>query len=218
MARFRELSCSVEGRQVQEVVASIFHTLLFHRTFGKFHYKQEGSYSVGTVGFEDVTCDFVDFTYVRCSSDELHRNISKEIKSFSEALRNQEGPYSGQISLEFFQKKQRSRWSFLGESSPWEVWILKINVISLSNEHERQIYREKVGDMLADRILSIATEMNKHEYVPKMPSQSELDLVFDTSYSEIQPYLFRITYETSGPTNPSVGTAVRKIIREALAH
>jgi hypothetical protein len=32
---------------------------------GKFKYKQEGSYSVGTVGYEDVDCDFIDFTYVR---------------------------------------------------------------------------------------------------------------------------------------------------------
>ena len=30
----------------------------------QFHYKQEGSYSIGTVGMVDVDCDFVDFTYV----------------------------------------------------------------------------------------------------------------------------------------------------------
>jgi hypothetical protein len=56
---------TVEGRQVDEAVASIFHTVLFHRSLGKFRYKQEGSYSVGTVGYEDVDCDFIDFTYVR---------------------------------------------------------------------------------------------------------------------------------------------------------
>jgi hypothetical protein len=56
---------TVEGRQVDEAVASIFHTVLFHRSVGKFEYKQEGSYSVGTIGYEDVDCDFIDFTYVR---------------------------------------------------------------------------------------------------------------------------------------------------------
>ena len=30
----------------------------------QFHYKQEGSYSIGTVGWVDEDCDFVDFTYV----------------------------------------------------------------------------------------------------------------------------------------------------------
>ena len=34
--------------------------------------------------------------------------------------------------------------------------------------------------------------MNKHEYVPKMPNQSEIDLIFDTSYPDVQPYLFKV--------------------------
>ena len=55
---------TVEGRQVDEAVASIFHTVLFHRSLGKFCYKEHDSYSVGTVGYEDVDCDFIDFTYV----------------------------------------------------------------------------------------------------------------------------------------------------------
>lgn len=55
---------ALEGRQVEEAVSSLFHTLLFHRTLGKFHYKQEGNYCVGTVGYEDADCDFVDLTYV----------------------------------------------------------------------------------------------------------------------------------------------------------
>jgi autophagy-related protein 101 len=57
---------------------------------------------------------------------------------------------------------------------------------------ERQVCREKVGDMLTEKILYIAEVMNRHEYVPKMPNQSELDLVFDTSYPDVQPYLFRV--------------------------
>ena len=55
---------ALEARQVEEAVSSIFHTLLFHRTLGKFTYKQEGNYTVGTVGYEDVDCDFIDLTYV----------------------------------------------------------------------------------------------------------------------------------------------------------
>jgi len=57
---------------------------------------------------------------------------------------------------------------------------------------ERQKCREKVGDMLTEKILYIAEVMNRHEYVPKMPNQSELDLIFDTSYPDVQPYLFKV--------------------------
>lgn len=30
------------------------------------------------------------------------------------------------------------------------------------------------------------------QYLPKIPAQSEVDLIFDTSYPDIQPYLFRV--------------------------
>ena len=61
---------------------------------------------------------------------------------------------------------------------------------------ERQVCREKVGDMLTDKILYIAEIMNRHEYVPKMPNQSELDLIFDTTYPDVQPYLFKVRTNT----------------------
>ncbi len=39
--------------------------LSWFRTFGKFTYQLESSYSIGTVGYEDVDCDTFDHTYVR---------------------------------------------------------------------------------------------------------------------------------------------------------
>lgn len=46
--------------------------------------------------------------------------------------------------------------------------------------------------MISEKILYIAEVMNKHEYVPKMPNQSEIDLIFDTSNPDVQPYLFKV--------------------------
>ncbi|XP_013404830.1 autophagy-related protein 101-like [Lingula anatina] len=133
-ARSQIFELSVEGRQIDEVVASIFHTILFHRTLGKFRYKAEGSYSIGTVGMVDVDCDFVDFTYVRAASSEIDQAIKREMAAFRDALRNNENATSGQISLEFYQKK-RARWPFPAECIPWEVWTLKLDIIGLANEH-----------------------------------------------------------------------------------
>ena len=215
-ARSQVLEFSVEGRQIEEVVASIFHTLLFHRTLGKFHYKQEGSYSIGTVGVVDVDCDFVDFTYVRLSSEELDQSLKHDIGAFRDALRSGGGTNSGQISLEFHQKK-RGRWPFPAECIPWEVWTVKLDVLTLANEHERQICREKVGEQLTEKIMDIADAMNKHEYVPKMPNQSELDLVFNTSFQDVQPYLYKITYHTTGPSTSSVSNTMRKFLKDTLA-
>jgi len=215
-ARFQIFELSLEGRQVEEAVASIFHTLIFHRSLGKFHYKQEASYSVGSVGYEDVDCDFVDFTYVRCASDELDRNLKKEILAYCDALRNPEGNRSGQISLEFYQKK-KGRWLFPVESIPWEVWTIKTNLISLNNEQEKQICREKVGELLAEKIMYIAEYMNRQEYVPKMPNESEVDLVFDIGYEDVQPYLFKISHQITGLSSSSVSVSMKKLIKDTLA-
>jgi len=84
------------------------------------------------------------------------------------------------------------------------------------NEQERLRLQEKVGEMLSDKVMYIAEVMNKHDYVPKMPSQADLELIFDTSYPDVQPYLFKISHATSMPTSPSMGTAVRRLIRDTL--
>ncbi len=215
-ARSQVFELSVEGRQIEEVVSSVFHTLLFHRTLGKFHYKQEGSYSIGTVGWVDVDCDFVDFTYVRVASPELDEAVRHEVTGFRDLLRGPESSGCGQISLEFYQKKP-ARWPFPAECIPWEVWTIKLDVLTLANEHERQICREKVGEMLSEKIMYIAENMNKHEYTPKMPNQSELDLIFDVTYPDVQPYLHKICYQTTGPSSTSVSTTMRKFIKDTLS-
>ncbi|XP_048756909.1 autophagy-related protein 101-like isoform X2 [Ostrea edulis] len=208
---------SVEGHQIEEAVCSLFHTLLLHRTVGKFHYKQEGTYSTGTVGVEDVDCDFVDFTYVRVASDTLDEALKKEVALFRDALRNMDGAGSGQISLEFYQRK-RARWPFPAECIPWEVWTVKLEILTLNNESERQICREKLGEMLGEKVLSIADLMNRHDYIPKMPNQAELDLIFDTNFPDVQPYLFKISHQTTtGACQSSVGTTMRKFVKDTLA-
>lgn len=215
-ARAHVFEVSVEGRQVDEVVQSLFHSLILHRTLGKFHYKQEGSYSIGTLGFVDEDCDFIDFTYVRVASDVLFKNVSREVTVFSESLLGGTSAESGQISLEFYQRK-KARWPFPAECIPWEVWTIKLDIITLSNEHQRQVCREKLGELLAEKTLYIADIMNRHEYVPKMPNQSELDLIFDTAYIDVQPYLHRISHQINGPSSSSVSTTMRKFLKDTLA-
>lgn len=80
--RSEVLEVTVEGRQVEEAMLAVLHTVLLHRSTGKFHYKKEGTYSIGTVGTQDVDCDFIDFTYVRVSSDELDRALRKVVGEF----------------------------------------------------------------------------------------------------------------------------------------
>lgn len=255
-ARSQSFELTAELRQTEEIVSAIFHTLLYHRSVGKFDYsrgerlRRGSSYSVGVVGAIDVDCDFIDYTHVRADSQELDSSLRREVSLFQDALRcsslssspsfpfassppglasspppansafgaaaAQDLTRSGQISLEFYQKK-RTRWPFSMECIPWEIWTLKLNVVRLNSEQERQICRERLGDILGEKIWAICECMNRHgEYIPKMPNEEDLDLIFDTTFSDIQPYLYRITYQTSSDS-ATVGTSVRKFFKETLA-
>ncbi|OWR54508.1 autophagy-related protein 101 isoform 1 [Danaus plexippus plexippus] len=217
-ARSIAFEMSMEGRQVDEVVASIFHTVLFHRSSGKFTYTNEESYSIRTVSYVDVDCDFIDFTYVCCESEALGRIVKRDISDFSERLRGSDGssPPRGSISLEFFQKR-RARWPFQPECVPWEVWTVCCELTEARNEQDMHTKHEGVVEMLQDKIVFITEIINRHEYVPKMPSRSDADLIFDTTYSDIQPYLFKIHYNLSGAPPTSVGNTVRKLLRDTLS-
>lgn len=77
-------------------------------------------------------------TQVCCSSENLDQTLKREISGFSEALRCNDGPGSGQISLEFFQKK-KNRWPFQPECIPWEVWNVRLELIKLTTEHGKYL-------------------------------------------------------------------------------
>ena len=216
-ARSQIFELTVEGRQIEEAVLSIFHTILFHRTVGKFNYKREGSYTIGTVGMSDVDCDFIDFTYIRCDSNELDVSLKRQVSAFKDALRTSDGPRNGLISLEFYQKR-KGRWPFGMECVPWEIWTLKLSIVTLTNEHQRQICREKVGEALGEKIMCIAESMNKPDYVPKMPNQSELSKVFDIGLAQVQPYLHRINFQTAEVSSPSMSSTMKKLILDTFSY
>jgi len=215
-ARSQLLELELEPRQVEEGILCLFHSVLFHRTTGKFSYKDSCSYHINALGYEDVDCDYIDHTYLRTHSSTLTQLLATEVGNFGTELRAAgRGIGSGQVSLEFYQK--RKKWPFTVENIPWEVWTVKTELMSFSNEQERQRYQEALGEILADKVLYIAEVMNRHEYVPKMPGKAELDLVFDTSFPDVQPYLFKVVYSTAGPSSPSVGTTVKRLLKDTLA-
>lgn len=213
-SRSQTFDLKVDGRQVDEAVACLFHTVLFYRTMGKFTYDTDGTLSIGTLGYRDVDSDFIDITYVCCSSTHLDGVLKKEISRFSDSLRK-DNQNSGQISLEFFQKK-KTFWPLQPECIPWEIWTVRLELLKLYNEHERQLSKESLGEELNDKIIHITEIINRHEYVPSTPPQAELEYIFDTSFPDVQPYLFKLGYVTSSNATPSVSNTFRRLIKETL--
>ncbi|KAK7099331.1 autophagy-related protein 101-like [Littorina saxatilis] len=213
-ARTETFELNVLGGQIPEVCNSIFHTILFLRSTGKYKYKEETSYSIGPVGAKDEDCDFLDLTYTRADSDQLDLFLKGEIEKFNRALRYNESLRSGEITLTFYQKKQK-RWPFSQECIPWEMWTLSLKVIHLPNEHERNAYRTNLGMAVGEKVMYITEIMSRDQYVPKNPNYSELDNVFDSSFPTVQPYLFKIEHTMQSPSS-NVSTTMRKFLKDTL--
>lgn len=217
-ARIHQFEFSCEYRQVEEIISAIFHTVLVHRSTGKYVPKTESpnTYTIGSIGFYDIDCDFIDYTYVQVNSNELSQKIKKEIEIFKESLKSCE---SNKISLEFFTKKKKS-WplNFQSENIPWEIWTIKIELMQLCNENEKQVLREKLSDFLSEKLHQIVDIMDKPDYTPKMQNYSELDTIYDAEFRDIQPYLFRVYYTLDGSFNQSsMGTTMKRMIKDALS-
>ncbi|XP_076470978.1 autophagy-related protein 101-like [Babylonia areolata] len=215
--RTETLELDVLGGQIPEAVCSIFHTILFFRSTGKYNYKDETSYSIGTLGVVDVNCDFLDLTYARADSDDLDQYLKREVEKFSRTLRLNEAshsPHSGEIILTFYQKKKK-QWPFAQECVPWEMWTLNLKVIHLPNEHERNAYRSSLGMLIGEKIMTAAEIISRDQYVPRNPNRSELENIFDSRFATVQPYLFKIDYSLQSPP-PNVTGQVRQFLKHTL--
>ncbi|XP_075218184.1 autophagy-related protein 101-like [Lycorma delicatula] len=189
----------VEGNQVVEAVASIFHTVLFHRCLGKFSFNEDGTYyPKGTIGFVEVDCNFIDLTYIACSSETLNNRLKDTIMQFSNELRSLDGLtlQSGRISLEFFQKKRRPVWQFYPGSIPWEMWTINVELIKHSSELQHIKFREEISELLTEKIVLVTEILNSPRYVPDMPKKEDLGSVFDTSFPDMTAYNFKVSYIT----------------------
>lgn len=52
--------------------------------------------------------------------------------------------------------------------------------------------REKLSDLLGDKVRQVIEIMDKPDYTPKLQNQNQLDTIFETEFKDIQPYLFRV--------------------------
>ncbi len=54
--------------------------------------------------------------------------------------------------------------------------------------------REKLSDLLGEKVRQIIDIMDKPDYTPKLQNQSQLDTIYEADFKDIQPYLFRVSF------------------------
>lgn len=83
----------------------------------------------------------------------MQRIVNREASAFGQCLRSREAnQQTGHIALTFYQVK-KARWPFPSESIPWEVWNLRVEVVTLSSEigtSNSMIYYNFIANPLCD--------------------------------------------------------------------
>ncbi|CAJ0605041.1 unnamed protein product [Cylicocyclus nassatus] len=51
--------------------------------------------------------------------------------------------------------------------------------------------RVSVAESVGEIVLQVCSSINRQQYLPKMPTRTELSNVFDSNLPDCQPYLFK---------------------------
>ncbi|TKR76309.1 hypothetical protein L596_017467 [Steinernema carpocapsae] len=201
---------TLEMRQVTEALQCFAHTVLYHRTLAK---NDRSFFSeVGVLGEKEVKCNALDVFYVRTNSPELKWRLEPKIEAFVREVNaaavglayvdrskttQSTDILSCSVKIEFFTKKKKSQWSFLGLGdgcSVWEIWELNMNIVKVTSSEFLEHVREKATEDLSLIQLQICSAMNKGSYVPKMLNGADFASIFDGSLSDCQPYHHRLSW------------------------
>ena len=99
---------------------------------------------------------------------------------------------------------------------PWEIWNLQVTERVVYGKNKIELAREKTALELDAKILSIVEAVGKHKVVPKEPERTNLQLVYDTTFPDVQPYLFKICYSfESRASFDSVEATVNRLFNYA---
>jgi len=105
---------SVQQRHVSDVIAALLHTVLFHRTVGEVHPRDEHIESLS-------------LTYVRCDSEVLAKEVDQVCSEFMGALNTAAGR-GGQVTANFYRLEKTG---LLGKEQPvvWEKWTFDVSLL-----------------------------------------------------------------------------------------
>ena len=95
--------------------------------------------------------------------------------------------------LRIYKHDVRGMYSHVKLLSSWtNVYRFAFLLINWWCFSERQVCREKVGEMLQEKIMYICEVMNRHDYTPNPAHTNQPDEICDTSLPDVQPFLFKV--------------------------
>ncbi|CAO3566718.1 unnamed protein product [Mortierella alpina] len=152
--------------------------------------------------------DILDLTIPVIDDPEVDKLVDEKIAAFVKAVDS--NPQSkGQIGLMFYEKRTKRAW-FSSTSSEvcWEQWAITINVVTNTNEKDKQRSIKNMEKALSSLFLSILRTVNERkDHIPPIttsdgnpfPYQIVIPTAADTWGS-----MFKRMLDTSASSSPSM--------------
>ncbi|KAF9966856.1 hypothetical protein BGZ70_001022 [Mortierella alpina] len=184
---------TVERTLLKDALRAILHTILFHRVFANIKPRD---------------MDILDLTIPVIDDPEVDKLVDEKIAAFVKAVDS--NPQSkGQIGLMFYEKRTKRAW-FSSTSSEvcWEQWAITINVVTNTNEKDKQRSIKNMEKALSSLFLSILRTVNERkDHIPPIttsdgnpfPYQIVIPTAADTWGS-----MFKRMLDTSASSSPSM--------------
>ncbi|OZC06434.1 hypothetical protein X798_06579 [Onchocerca flexuosa] len=213
-ARNHQFQLTVDEHQVRDAISTVFHTILLHRSVPKMHYTSEINFQLGSIGVEEVDCNTLNLSYVRVNSSKLVSCLHEEIDAFVQCIRHS---IESVTAPRFYSPPPVSLLTHYGTP------LLNANFFFFFFLEYWERMREEVADSVSEIVLKACSLISRPQYMPQMPARSEVTSIFDTSYFECQPYLFRIikhpldSGQSTESTLMTIGaSAVKKMLRDTF--
>ncbi|KAG0344360.1 hypothetical protein BG004_004539 [Podila humilis] len=184
---------TIERSLLKDALRAILHTILFHRVFANIKPRD--------IDILDITIPIID-------DPEIDRLVDEKIAAFVKAV-DSSGQSKGQIGLMFYEKRTKRAWfSSTSAEVCWEQWGITINIVTNSNEKDRQRSIKNMEKAMASLFLSILRTVNERkDHIPPIttsdgnpfPYQIVIPTAADTWGS-----MFKRMLDTSASSSPAM--------------
>ncbi|KAF8950902.1 hypothetical protein CPC16_002346 [Podila verticillata] len=143
---------TIERSLLKDALRAILHTILFHRVFANIKPRD--------IDILDITIPIID-------DPEIDRLVDEKIAAFVKSVDSSQQS-KGQIGLMFYEKRTKRAW-FSSSSAEvcWEQWGITINIVTNTNEKDRQRSIKNMEKALSSLFLSILRTVNERkDHIP----------------------------------------------------
>ncbi|KAI0986676.1 hypothetical protein GJ496_010985 [Pomphorhynchus laevis] len=197
---------------VEDIINVIFHTILFNRCSGKLRLTDAGKFKTGSIGYQDVSCNKINFSHIRLTSPKFIKYVDDLIRKVLNSIAEKQDSKEMQVNLIFYRKSVESI-AFDSEQHDaiWEKWTILFKLVP---NMSGSVYLNQAQLDLSNALLRIAQFVGRTE-CPQSDNPEEWSLLYNSHFDDISPYHFTISC-TFDSDSKEAEFAYTKAVKEFL--